>query len=151
MNASSPRGSGGRPEKILRPPRATGAIYATTAGLFFGSHFWGFLTAPTSWNFVYALILAIRQNFVEDRMSKYDLEKKLQHSEIREIGQLCAISLTDWLSDHWPLPHFSRQDSSPSFSPTPTCLILKNEAFLESLQHGQCGIAKIWDPTSLEF
>ena len=41
------------------------------------------------------------------------------------------------------LPHFSRQDSSPSFSNTSTCPILKNEAFLESLQHGQCGIAKI--------
>ena len=53
--------------------------------------------------------------------------------------------LTDYLT------HFSRQESSPSFSTTSTCPIVKNEAFLESLQRGQCGVAKIWDPTSVEF
>ena len=88
--------------------------------------------------------------------------RRRPHVEIRLRKKVSALwnsrnswvmrDLSDWLTtDLWPLPHFSRQDSSPSFSNTSTCPILKNEAFLESLQHGQCGIAKIWDPTPLEF
>ena len=41
-------GEAGADPKKLSLPQATGAMYATTVGLFFGSHFWGFLTAPTS-------------------------------------------------------------------------------------------------------
>ena len=88
--------------------------------------------------------------------------RRRPHVEIRLRKKVTALwNSRNWpvmrdLSDHWLttdhwLPHFSRQDSSPSFSNTSTCPILKNEAFLESLQHGQCGIAKIWDPTPLEF
>ena len=95
----APAEAGADPQKKRRPRWATGAIYATTAGLFFGSHFLWFLISRSSWNFVYALILTIWQNFVEDGMSKYDLEKKLQRSENSEIGHLCAFYLTDWLTD----------------------------------------------------
>ena len=54
------------------------SIYATTAVSFFGSHFRYLAIASASWNFVYGLILALWKNFVEDRMSKFYLEKKLQ-------------------------------------------------------------------------
>ena len=80
-------------------------------------------------------------------MSKFGLEKKLYSAEIRDFGLLCAFSLTNWLTN-W-LPHASQRDSSPYFSTTSTCPILKNEAFLESLQHGPCGTQQTGVPTPM--
>ena len=87
-------------EKTEAPRSDRGySIYATTAVSFFGSHFRYLAIASASWNYVYGLILALWKNFVEDRMSKFYLEKKLQPSELHDFRVFCPFCLTNWLTD----------------------------------------------------
>ena len=94
----APADAGADPKKNLRHRGATGAIYAAAVVPFFGCHF---PKLPAFWklpNFVSGLISAIQEEVVEDRMSKFGLEKKLYLAEIRDLGELCAFSgLIHWL------------------------------------------------------
>ena len=127
----APADAGADPKKNLRHRGATGAIYAAAVVPFFGCHF---PKLPAFWklpNFVSGLISAIQEEVVEDRMSKFGLEKKLYLAEIRDLGELCAFSgFIDWFIQ-WHSEGDTRWHSKvpPNFRPLPLVRFWKVKAF----------------------
>ena len=92
------------------------------SAIIFGGFWWSYtyqnLCTASSWWY---------NEDAENRMSKFDLEKKLQHFEIGDFGELCAFYLSDWLTQ-W-LPTGFDGKVPPNFGPLRIVRFWKVRAF----------------------